>query len=251
MICAAHFGGRLFLEISMQEDWEICDCPFCEVFRPIRLMKRGTQSGRPKSGKAPWKKRGVDKAFVAKVKKATSSFVEKKSYDASFTVSVTTTGISSGNPVSLFDPAQGIADTERIGDSCKVISVGGRWSIVHGDPTNVIRLVLFQWKDITAPLNFGPGGLFTTGATPLSSFNRDSRGRFNVLYDQLISLDSLAHPQAVGVVSSKPLAWEGKVDFQAGGLTGGGKIYLCAISDSTTVAHPTLIYYSHVRYMDA
>lgn len=157
----------------------------------------------------------------------------------------------SGACVSLSDIAQGAGDTARTGDQLNVVRLYLDYAIFPGDATNLVRVIIFQWKpiDTSAP---APSDILQSvgnAYAPLSTYNHDSRFQKHVLYDALHSVDTY-HPQIKKKVIIKKFK-PNRIQYTAGTVTGQNKIYLLTISDSAASTHPSISLHTKILYKDA
>lgn len=202
--------------------------------------------------------RGLNRKQVAMVKsvvnKKLASEIELKHYDQ---IVNTSNDFAFTNSLSLFDPTQGVGDTQRVGDVVNLKSIFLRFVLSGVDATNIQRLQVIQWMEDTtvATPNMSITLQHTSGATVapeiLSPLQIDKKYRYKVLWDKSFShvFDSETRQQIYEVFISKGFAR--KVEFTNASTSGLNKIYLLFISDSQAVAHPTIEGYSRIRYSDA
>lgn len=138
-------------------------------------------------------------------------------------------------------------DQNRIGDSITLTSMEVRYDWEVADTTNRVRLILFRWNDDGAP---GVNDiLLNTVSVPrcYASYNKDSRSKFNILYDKVMVVG-----QGSGTDNVKYREFKrkltGKINYSSGGTSGVKHVYLMAISDSLT-GNPTLAFYSRLNYL--
>lgn len=134
-------------------------------------------------------------------------------------------------------------DSSRIGDDLILKKIDLKYQITNGDPTNNVRVILFQTKDrfTVAPLTTDVlRNLFGTVRAPLAPLYFDGRKRIKILYDRLVPVDTY-NPIRNGriVVYPSRLARK-KINYYAGSaLDKEGGIYLMLVSDSSVSSHPT------------
>lgn len=135
-----------------------------------------------------------------------------------------------------------------IGQKINPVGLNLNWSVILGDNTNLMRLILFQWFDASTPV---PSGVLQGNC--LSTVNLVNRENIKVLRDELVSMALMAtggYNQACGkfyVKSKKMIPAQYNVDlskFQKGGL------YLLVISDSVITPNPTVSFYSRCTFLD-
>jgi len=177
--------------------------------------------------------------------------------------SITTTYTVTGAP---YDIAQGITDSQRVGDSilwCGKIDL--TIEVVNGlgataDAYNNLRFILFQWHPATTPT---AASLLLSGPSSTqdvySNYNHDNRQMYKVLLDKVFVTSgggvSATVPWGAGSVkyrrfhvSTKKLTKH--VQYTAGGSTATNRLYVMFASDSALATHPTMLYSSKVFYRD-
>ncbi len=160
----------------------------------------------------------------------------------------------SGAVYSITDIPQGDTDTTRDGDSLFLKSVQLRYSVVAGDTTNLVRLVMFQYLDDTTPTvsNILNSGYLGAAGAPLTPFHHDERSKYRILYDSgPMSVDTY-NPQLVRKVfvkNNKKMV--NQIRYNGGTTTGSNKIYLIELSDSGAASHPSFNTISKVNFNDS
>jgi len=141
------------------------------------------------------------------------------------------------NSVGFLDcttPTAGTGLNNRIGSKIHLEKFRFRGSFVNGDPTNVIRLLIFRWLvDNTSDVP-SSGEIFDQSSDPYSGITRFDPNRFVVLYDELIQVDTYNPIQVRDINLSID-----KVATFSSGTTGIGHIYVSMLSDSSAPAHPS------------
>lgn len=181
-----------------------------------------------------------------------SKLVEQKRHRGIISASVlsatTIASVLSGN-------SQGLSDlNNRIGDVINITKLEFAYSALLSDSTNVLRLILFLYKDmnITAP---DEGAIFddsSSMATKLyGPLNEDNikGGRIKVLMDKRIILYNSKN--FVGGYIKRTFRGLAKTTFSGGSTTYGRNMpYFAFVSDSTAVSHPQLEIYHTTHYTD-
>ena len=91
----------------------------------------------------------------------------------------------------------------------------------------------------------------TTGYQYISAYSHDRVGKYQILWDK--TFDTCATGRDVYSFNKyfKIPTKAGRVTYSSGGtLPLLNSYFLCAISDSGAVTHPTMNYYARVRYTD-
>ncbi len=158
---------------------------------------------------------------------------------------------STGNVVNMTAIPQGDTDLSRDGDACTFSRLDVRGVVYGADTTNMIRLVLFQWKPQSTPTL---GLIFQDLATwgPITPLTHDTRDQYHVLDDRLLAT-SLNGPNAVSFDFSVPKnrLLKQQCRFQGGTTTGSNLIYLGLVTDSAAATHPLVQYNTKVWFHDA
>lgn len=207
-----------------------------------------------RNGKKAKKRARPSESIVAAVDRIITDRSEKLYFDVpSQSTGISTTGTIFG-PLSA--PAQGDEDTERTGDALRVSSMQIRYQVQVADVTNVMRMVMFQWKssqmaapqvgEVLQPYLPGPApGIF-------SPYTHDSRDNMRILWDSgllQLAVDDTGNVCGTAYVT-KGFLNERKIQFVAGATTGYPHIYLLCISDSGAVTHPTVNFVSRMVYTE-
>lgn len=98
--------------------------------------------------------------------------------------SASTTTSASGIIYQLDDVDQGDTVATREGNKIRLKSVSIRGDITGNGASQVVRVVLFQWSDTTAPIF---GTLFSTSNDVFSPILRTNPGHAKILYDKTFS----------------------------------------------------------------
>lgn len=161
--------------------------------------------------------------------------------DKTVTVSPSYSGAVQG----LSEIPQGTTDTTRIGDEARLASIQFRVQCQNADLHNVVRMLIVQWFDDTAPTASDVLSDTGTSYSHLSPYNSDKVGKGKkgrVLYDKSVQL---VEPYSGGITSkifsgiARPK--RKMVQFQGGTATGVNKLYAVYISDSAITSHPSMI----------
>jgi len=143
---------------------------------------------------------------------------------------------------------QGLQDlAQRVGDEIRPISFSIKGEIVGADSTNVVRLIVFQWKQETVPVI---GDVIQT-ANVNSFYNHDNAGLFKILFDRRYTTSYNGNDvKQVNVNITK--GFNRMVKYNATSSTQfHNGIYICLISDSASFNHPGFNLITRVRYTDA
>lgn len=155
-----------------------------------------------------------------------------------------------------FALAQGVGNSQRIGNQIDCSHMELSYELTTGDTTNVLRIIVFQWREDDIAI----GPVYTdilyrpNSSVPYTNalYNFDNRGSYKILYDKKHFIDAdndvvsaFGHKKYIKIPHSK-------IDFNgAGATTGKNMIYVLSVSDSAAAAHPGFINQSRLYYRDA
>lgn len=157
---------------------------------------------------------------------------------------------------SVTDISLGQTDNTRIGNHVHMKNLNGRVTILNADATNVIRVIIFKWKEndtFNVPtaaqvLANGPSG----GPDVYSTYNRDSPGNYTIIKDFFFVGNG--NSAASNLIQKKEfkVKLSGKTQFYSDvGTSGTNKYYIMYQSDSAAVNHPTVSYNLEFDYTDS
>jgi hypothetical protein len=202
--------------------------------------------------KKPAKKDGrfVHKAEVKQmVKEMLSGEQELKIY----ITQNTGTAISySGTIVDCSGISAGDTDTTRDGDRVSLKEWTFSWYITPGDSYNLVRCILFQYTSDTALGGPSVTNIIQTDGSvvsPLSYKSIDYVKNIKILYDKVLFADTY-HPVVVASPSVKKRFFDHQVQF-TGATTRTNGLFALFVSDSSAATHPSVYYYSTVRFTDS
>lgn len=156
----------------------------------------------------------------------------------------------------LSTPIQGVADGQRVGDKLKAKLFNFRFNLIFGDPTQVVRVILFRWYEdntvapTAAQILQNPLGFpVTTG------INHDTikKGQLHVMFDKTYSMSGTGSSASIFrsiKIYGRKLGKKG-IEFNNGAITGVNHIYALFQSDSTAAPNPVINWYSRLEYTDA
>lgn len=253
-----------------------------------RRFKRRKFGGRKYGRKRVWRRPRRLSRRVKRVERSVkriSSTIETKTFVlANMYNYLTTTGgqsiDSAGNTLGPLNsgsvptwwniPSQGVATTQRIGQSIRNTSIDLRF-ILHGydnDPNQIIRLLVVKWKALPpSVLDNGPPGidqvLQSVGSTAnvqgvISPYNWSNRHLFRVLYDKTFVLSGETPGDYFGTLPRYPVKKKLKLGFNTEFLTTNqyairtNGIAVYGISDSISVGgHPFVEWYYRFNFQDS
>lgn len=206
------------------------------------------------------------KQYVTKkeVKSMLKSNLEVKHHDLSVTNYPLDPAAALLSPIQdLTVITQGLLDYNRVGDRIKLKTLQLRYYINCTSTNEIVRLILFQWKDDSS-IAAAPGlpllekmlVVPSGNNAVISTYNHDtmSTGSISVLYDKshtLADLGTYGAPKILTVkakVHTKYMARN--LQYVDGGSQGKNKIYLFAFSNQA-VPTSTLNYFTSITFTDA
>ena len=188
------------------------------------------------------------------VKKAlvSNSIVELKRQRTIFNNTLSTTATI----VNLFSGiTQGLGDLNvRVGDRVKITKLEASGYLSVGDPTNIIRIIIFLWyndsttginpptdqqllDDTTSNLSMLYGDVNNDGSFPKNK-------KFKILSDKRFYLNGVSKPQ-INYQFKRTWKYGATTGFSAGTDKGSGIPYMLLVSDSSVAVHPS--YYMNVK----
>lgn len=156
---------------------------------------------------------------------------------------------------SLTDISLGQTDNSRIGNHVHMKSLNGRVTILNSDATNIIRVIIFKWKEndtFNVPtaaqiLANGPSG----GPDVYSTYNRDSPGNYTIVKDYFFVGNGNSAASNLIQKREFKMSLSGKTQFYSDvGTSGTNKYYIMYQSDSAAVNHPTVSFNFEFGFTD-
>jgi hypothetical protein len=208
----------------------------------------------PRKGSS--KRHNVNDKEVANIARTVVKAALRKSLELKyFSLTDNTYSSISYNGTDFFLPftqiPQGDTDSTRDGDRVELKEFRFRLACKISTTTPVfLRVICFQWKPNSVPVYANILlDQHNTSAAPMTDFNHDLRSEYHILSDDLLEVDTVAHPAIVIEHSIKNLI--PYIQFTAGSSTvGTNLVYILAVSDVLT-AGPQVIVYSKTLYTDA
>jgi hypothetical protein len=151
----------------------------------------------------------------------------------------------------LTNVPQGDTDSTRDGDQITLHSIEFRLGLKISTTTPCfMRVILFQWRPATIPLYASVLiDQHNTSNAPLTTYQHDTRQEYNILFDRLIELDTVAHPAHV-VHHLQTKGFSPKIQFTAGSSTvATNMIYMLVVSD-VAAAGPLVVLHVKTTYYD-
>lgn len=192
--------------------------------------------------------RALSNRQKSQVKRLVNTGREKKYEQANGSLLPPTTGLM----VDLFTPLQGDTADTRTGDDVQLNNIKIKYHVnPTGDPTNVVRVILFQYK-----LNSGyhvpiMADVLETAGNVDSDYKREKAYGCKILYDRRHAVGTATNGVALGFINIPARRLIKHVSFNPALGAGQNKIYMLVMSDSAVAAHPTVDYYSMIEYTDA
>lgn len=188
------------------------------------------------------------------VKSMISRRIETKIFDTSLLGTSVVTGGTILGPFSV--PVQGPADGQRVSDRIMLKDLMVNWEVKASDDTNIVRIVIFQWRSNNASVSPTASVLLQNPGNPIHSSINDTNvdgGLFTVLADKRYTLVINGSNRAV----ARRFKFFGRriprkrVTFNPSATTGFNHIYAAVWSDSVLGPNPTYDYYTRIHYIDA
>lgn len=194
-------------------------------------------------------KEAVSKAEVKQMVKSILSEVQELKI---FIVQSSASVDYGGSIVDCSAITQGDTDITRDGDRVHTSEWTFRWHADVGDATNAVRVILFQWiPDSALGAPSVTDVVQTTGSAtaPMSYYSIDHVKNVKILYDRTVTVDTYHPIHMPPPVTMKKL---GDKQMQFTGATSRTNgLYALFISDSAASTHPSVVYYSTVRFTDS
>lgn len=167
---------------------------------------------------------------------------------------VVNSSITAGGGVSaMVAPAQGIKDTERVGDSIQLKKLVYNLAFSGADTTNIIRFIIVRWSLNSATSSPTVTDILET-ATPTALYNYDqyNQGKFHVVFDRSFACTAVGWNLYVarGAIWGKKLGRK-KMQFNEAATSGLWQFFWLAITDSVAASHPTIVGDMRLEYTDA
>lgn len=209
--------------------------------------------------KKPQLSKNTRKAVNKQIKTYLAKNIETKSHNVSHYLQPSTTYDS----IHLSGLTAGTDDSSRIGDAVTLGSLRVNYMIKPADTTNMIRMVIVQWKELLSGSTPTWGQIFYSSSTSndahlLSTYHLDNlrAGRFVVLYDKLLKTPvgttaGETYSQLTGRIKVNLKFAKRHLTYDAASSACYDGIYMLAISDSSTVSHPLINIYSSLTFKDA
>lgn len=165
------------------------------------------------------------------------------------------TGIdNAGTVFPLSAVLQGQTQATRIGIQLNPKDLDMRFILTHGDASNIMRLVVFQFHNDDQTFTPGASTILdptavTAGNGVMAPYNNQNKDEFRVLMDRTYVLEAGA-----GLVKKCYTTLRQrmrKIDYNGTATHGAENLYLLVISDSAAVTHPTITGESRLHFTDS
>jgi len=192
----------------------------------------------------------VRKVARTEAKKAVARQVETKRLDNLWASQAV--DYSTGIVLSMTNGiGQGVGESDFIGTKVHPAGIRIRLQYGRSDASQLLRFIVIQNKAGGVPLLNTLLASVGNITAPLSNYDTSYNDTYRVLYDRLISMDSIR-----GSTGALSIAFPAKklrqITFTgATGTPEKGGIYFCAISDSAAAAHPVVDLRSSFYFKDA
>jgi len=203
------------------------------------------------------KGRRLNPRMKKQVKMILSKQVETKYHLYSLSAGSATTSAALASMTAI---PQGDTDITRDGDRLYLKKVYIRGFIAVGDITNVVRMVVFQWKPATTPT---ASDVFLTGPSGsidvFSHYSHDTRQQFKILHDRTFTMigNGGAPEEPYTPVSTRKFSmiisrkFNRQQQFIAGGTTGTNQLYVVYLSDSFASPNPAVTITAKTMFTDS
>lgn len=191
---------------------------------------------------------GLNKKEKKQVKSLINSGRENKYHDTLLAV----TEEYGGTVYSISDVPVGDTDITRDGDQFTQRSLRIKGKCVVADATNIVRFIVFRWKQNDTPdvAKILSSTYVGSIRAPYAPFHHDGRTNFTVLYDKMLVTDTY---NPIRVFDTKWINLRDKKQYMVAGSSteGKNKIYVLVISDSAAEASPLFEQVSRLTFTDS
>lgn len=141
---------------------------------------------------------------------------------------------------------QGDNTNNRTGNDTHAKSLQLRWNVVAADSTNMVRVIVFYWKDDTTPTAGDILSAISTGTAPLQTLNFPNKDKYDIIYDRLVTVGTgnLSYAEKVFLKTSRKIEFDGSSSANIAN----NQLYVMYISDSGAATHPVFQMISRLRY---
>lgn len=199
----------------------------------------------PRRGRPKKRSYGLNQTQKKQIKKYIEKEIEVKTKDITGLSSVSTTGTI----VELIGDnlTQGTGGSARVGSKIILRSIYLNMAVqipVNGDHTNIVRVLIFQWKSNTVPTI----AQMLENSDYVSPYNYDNRQLYKIVYDKYFPLSYEGPASMMAKINLKNL---NKTVVYSSGTATKNDVYMLMISDSGVTLHPIVQYDGRAYYYDA
>lgn len=164
---------------------------------------------------------------------------------------------ATGATTDLCAIAQGVTQSQRVGNSIRLLSVKINGSVYAGDTVNVVRFIFWSYKmnsgnatpTIVFPLSVGSSG---ATAQPDSQYNFAQKKIYKILHDRQFCVSTAANPLESFIARFNVPSKVAELDFNPPSLTTGtNHVFLSVVSDSAVATHPYFLGTIRLFFTDA
>lgn len=189
-------------------------------------------------------------------KKQVQRMIVRAGEQKRFDIAIDQTSSTAGEVVALSDVIQSLTQIGRAGLKIHPVSFEMRYDVLIGDTTNLVRVIVLQWKMDTA--DTGPPTIsnILQDVDPFDALNSayqfSERKKFKILYDRRHKLSSTGEQQALGFVriKAKDLLQEINYNTGSGVQDAFNSLFFFTVSDSGAITHPIVHGFSRLLYTD-
>lgn len=163
----------------------------------------------------------------------------------------TNTASTSGSLTSFSDISVGTADGQRIKHAVTIKSLHLNMFATNADPTNVMRVIVFQYFESPSLPALSDILQSTTASLSWHSpYNFDNAKSYRILYDSTKLINSVAKPQVHWNKFIKLSKARKNIEYSGTTTDGMNKIYMYVLSDSAAISHPPYYGTATLTYTD-
>lgn len=165
---------------------------------------------------------------------------------------------SNGSVFDLSLITQGDSDLQREGDRVRITSIQWRGQAFNADTSNVMRFIFFQWLvddtiDAPTPLKVLQSAYLGNPYAVYAPYAKDYAGyKFVIIQDTTLCTSVNGDANNIfmfNVPFKKNKKLTPNIQYQGGTTTGTNKLYLCVVSDSGAISHPSAIGIFRIRFL--
>lgn len=159
-----------------------------------------------------------------------------------------------GTISSLSNIPLGNTDNTRVGNHIHLNQLNFRSTILTADATNVVRVIIFKWKenDSFNPPNIAQILINGPSLVPdtVSHYNRETTEAYQILRD--VTITGMNNSDSLIQKLNFSIKLSGKTQYYTdAGTAGLNKLYVLYLSDSAAVPNPTINWMAELLYTDS